>query len=105
MAPPKASFPARILAGDFLGLNWNRVNWMAPYQNIYPYTVTGGWGGRLFSSFVTFGRFDNRAVWINVRNFVLLTPALLLVMVMFFQPDMYQLTTIWYSALGKATPQ
>lgn len=90
MAPPKAPLPARVLAGDFMGVKWNKVSWMAPYSNFYPITMSGGWGGRMWSSFIQYGRFDNRAARIPMRNMALAVPTLVASLVMFVNLDWYQ---------------
>lgn len=90
MAPPKASYAARCLSGNWLGLNWNRVSWMAPYNNFYPITMCGGWGGRMWSSFIQYGRFDNRAALITVRNLILGVPTALMALLMLCNMDWYQ---------------
>ncbi|KEG15601.1 hypothetical protein DQ04_00031350 [Trypanosoma grayi] len=92
MAPPKAPLPARLIAGDFLGFNWNKVTWMAPYNNFYPITACGGLGGRLWSSFIQYGHFHNRATWIVMRNGALAIPSVLAAFVMVSNVD-------WYEAL------
>lgn len=90
MAPPKAALPARVFAGDFMGIKWNRVSWMAPYNNFYPITMCGGWGGRMWSSFIQYGRFDNRAALIPVRNLILGIPTMLMALLMLGNMDWYQ---------------
>ncbi|EAN89578.1 hypothetical protein C3747_120g594c [Trypanosoma cruzi] len=95
MAPPKAPLPARLIAGDFLGFNWNKVTWMAPYNNFYPITVCGGLGGRLWSSFIQYGHFHNRTGYNVVRNGFLAIPSALAAFFMIFNAD-------WYQALASA---
>nr|CCC96131.1 hypothetical protein, unlikely [Trypanosoma congolense IL3000] len=90
MAPPKASLPARVIAGDFLGINWSKVTWMAPYSNFYPITVCGGFGGRLWSSFLQYGHFHNRTTRIVVRNAVLSIPSAIAAFVMISNVDWFQ---------------
>lgn len=105
MAPPKAPLPQRVLAGDFLGLNWNKVSWMAPYNNFYPITMCGGWGGRLWSSFIQYGRFDNRAARINLRNYVLFGPSAFLALLMLCNMDWYQCMQCAYFVTGAPLPE
>lgn len=105
MAPPKASFPARIFAGDFMGINWNRVSWMAPYNNFYPITMCGGWGGRMWSSFIQYGRFDNRVGLIPVRNLVMAVPTLLMALLMLGNMDWYQCMQCAFYLPGIPMPQ
>ncbi|AYU81928.1 conserved hypothetical protein [Leishmania infantum JPCM5] len=105
MAPPKASLPARIFAGDFMGINWNRVSWMAPYNNFYPITMCGGWGGRMWSSFIQYGRFDNRAGLIMVRNLIMGIPTALMALLMLGNMDWYQCMQCAFYLPGIAMPQ
>lgn len=105
MAPPKASLPARFIAGDFLGLNWNKVSWMAPYSNFYPITMCGGWGGRMWSSFIAFGHFHNRTGRIAVRNAILSGPSAFCAFVLFFNCDWYQLMQCAYFVMGTDLPK
>lgn len=105
MAPPKASIPARFLAGDFLGFNWNKVGWMAPYNNFYPITMCGGWGGRFWSNFLQYGHFHNRCNRIVVRNGILAVPTAFMAFVMIFNVDWYQLMQCAYFVLGQPLPQ
>uniref|UniRef100_A0A146L117 Uncharacterized protein n=1 Tax=Lygus hesperus TaxID=30085 RepID=A0A146L117_LYGHE len=78
---------------------------MTPYQNMYPFSITGGWGGRLFSSFIAFGRFDNRAFLVSLRHAMLFAPAGVLAMIMLFQPDWYQMMATCYWAISRPMPQ
>ncbi|ORC87454.1 uncharacterized protein TM35_000222530 [Trypanosoma theileri] len=105
MAPPKASLPARLIAGDFLGFNWNKITWMAPYNNFYPITVCGGLGGRLWSSFIQYGHFHNRATWVAFRNGVLAVPSLLAAFVMISNVDWYEALACAYYFPGWQIPQ
>eukprot|EP00331_Platyophrya_macrostoma_P024835 CAMPEP_0176444184 /NCGR_PEP_ID=MMETSP0127-20121128/22907_1 /TAXON_ID=938130 /ORGANISM="Platyophrya macrostoma, Strain WH" /LENGTH=147 /DNA_ID=CAMNT_0017829635 /DNA_START=38 /DNA_END=481 /DNA_ORIENTATION=+ len=105
MAPPKASIPARLLAGDFLNFNWNKVGWMAPYNNFYPITMCGGWGGRFWSNFLQYGHFHNRCNRIVVRNCILAVPSAFMAFVMIFNVDWYQLMQCVYFVLGQPLPQ
>lgn len=105
MAPPKAPLPARVLAGDFMGVNWNKVSWMAPYNNFYPITMCGGWGGRMWSSFLQYGRFDNRAGWIVARNLVLGAPTALAGLMMLCNMDWYQCIQCVCYCTGASVPQ
>lgn len=91
MAPPKGAITTRIVAGDFLGINWGKVKWMAPYNNFYPITISGGHGNRFFSSWLTYGHFSNRTTLINMRNMVIGIPAVLLTLEIVFMMDWYQL--------------
>ncbi|KAG8345142.1 hypothetical protein ERJ75_001653200 [Trypanosoma vivax] len=90
MAPPKACLPARLIAGDFLGINWTKVSWMAPYSNFYPITVCGGFSGRMWSSFIQYGHFHNRITRIVLRNAVLGVPSALIAIVMVSNMDWFQ---------------
>jgi hypothetical protein len=105
MAPPKASLPARLIAGDFLGLNWAKVSWMAPYSNFYPITMCAGWGGRMWSSFIAFGHFHNRCGRIVVRNAILSGPSAFCAFVLFFNVDWYQLMKCAYFLPGWELPK
>lgn len=105
MAPPKAPLPARLIAGDFMGIKWNRVSWMAPYNNFYPITMCGGWGGRLWSSFIQYGRFDNRAALIPVRNVVLGIPTILCSLMMLCNMDWYQCMQCFAYCTFTSVPQ
>eukprot|EP00758_Cryptobia_borreli_P002534 Tbor_TRINITY_DN3102_c0_g1::TRINITY_DN3102_c0_g1_i1::g.14777::m.14777 len=105
MAPPKACWPQRILSADFLGINWNKVSWMTPYSNFYPITITGGHGNRLWTNFVSFGHFSNRAGLITARNLVLLVPSIYMTICVVFMLDWYQFMLIHYLPLGIPMPE
>ena len=106
MAPPKANLPARLAtAGDLFGLNWTKVTWMAPYNNFYPITLSGGHGNRLWSSFIQYGHFHNRTTHINLRNLILAGPSVFMGLVMLFNVDWYQLMQCLYIPMQWEMPQ
>ena len=104
MAPPKARIPQRLLAGDLFGLNWNKATWKAPYQNHYPITISGGQAARLWSSFVAFGHFANRATYVQLRNLILGIPTFYACLILFTQCNWYQFFAMHCIPLGLPIP-
>ena len=104
MAPPKGTITSRIVSSDFLGINWGKVLWMSPYNNMYPITIGGGHGNRFWTSFIQYGHFANRASRINLRNMVLAVPAVLITVEMFFMLDWYQIVCCSTIPFGLPVP-
>ena len=100
MAPPKASFLFRIQnSGNFLGINWNLVNYKAPYTNNYPQTLFGGSTARRFSSPLFQGHFAHRTSRNNLRQCILAIPAGLFILQIIFNFDQY----LFYKAYAMIT--
>ncbi|KNH05945.1 hypothetical protein XU18_3107 [Perkinsela sp. CCAP 1560/4] len=89
LAPAKGPLMRRVLHPDFLGINWTKVCWGTPFNSCYPHTISGGQVNRLWSNPVSFGFFPNRMSRIHLRQFLLCTPAMVLLMVMVLQPDLW----------------
>ncbi len=105
MAPPKAYWPQRVLAPDFLGIKWCKPTWMAPYSNFYPLTLTAGQQGRLWSSFIHFGNAEHRMWLMHLRSWILAAPSAYLAIVMIGQCDWYQMLWLPHFFLGREMPQ
>eukprot|EP00760_Papus_ankaliazontas_P031938 PhM_4_TR5548/c0_g1_i1/m.53515 len=105
MAPYKAAFLRRILHPDFGGINWTKVTWRAPFNNMYPITLSAGFANRILSNPISFGSYANRATRIHTRNLVLYLPTTYLAIWFVLQPDWYQFVTFHYDALGMPYPE
>lgn len=105
MAPPKAALAWRVVSGDFLGFNWNKVTWMSPYNNFYPITLSAGQGNRMLSNFLQYGHFHNRATYINLRNLIIGVPAFYATLCLVFMLDWYQFMLVHYIPLGIPMPE
>jgi hypothetical protein len=105
MAPPKGLLPQRILGNNFLGINWTKVCWQAPYSNFYPFTMTAGMQGRMWSSPLAYGNKEHRMSYIWVRSCILGIPTAYLSLIMFLQADWYQIMAINYWFLLSDPPQ
>jgi hypothetical protein len=89
MAPAKGFLFQRMMACDFLGINWGKVCWHTPYQNFYPVTVTAGQQGRLYSSPIWWGNKEHRMTRIVVRSLVYVAPSVVLGGLFFLQADWF----------------
>jgi hypothetical protein len=96
MAPPKGRFFQRLIAPDFLGINWTKVTWFTPYNNVYPITMTSGPLWKYWSNPVGYGNNGNRMTRLQARMFVLGIPTGVLAFTLVFQPDWYQGLKILY---------
>ena len=104
-APAKGHFFQRIIAPDFMGINWSKVTWGSPYSNFYPITMTAGGQGRYWSNFIGFGHFSNRMTRCNLRNIILFGPTALLGFVLLFQIDWYNAIQCAYYFPGWEIPE
>ena len=90
MAPTKGFLPQRMMSLDWLGINWTKVCWMAPYSNFYPLTMTAGQQGRMWSSFLWWGNKEHRMTRIVARSYVFAIPSIAMGILIFLQADWYQ---------------
>lgn len=105
LAPPKGHLFQRIISNDFMGINWNKVLWKAPWNNLYPVTLSAGQIGRLWSSPLGFGNHNARMGLIMWRGWMLHIPAMMVGFVMAFQTDWFQLMQCIYYLPGWELPK
>jgi hypothetical protein len=106
MAPPKASWLFRIQnSGDFLGINWTKAMYKAPYTNNYPGQLIGGSTSRRFSSPLFLGHHANRTGLNTARQLVLFVPTILLGLELFFNLDYFTLAKSYYKFIDAPMPE
>lgn len=103
-APPKALWPARVHAPNFLGINWNKVTWQAPHNNMYPLSICAGVVSRAVSSPIWWGNKEHRMQLNTLRNCILILPSVLLGVLFFLQCDQYEILYMIHVLLDRPMP-
>ena len=100
MAPTKALFVQRLMACDFMGMNWCKVTHHGPFNAFYPFSQSGGPQTRIWSHPLWQGNRVNRMGFNTIRMFALATPTIFIAGLIAFMCDWYAPYALYTAVTG-----
>jgi hypothetical protein len=104
MAPPKGMLIQRIMAADFLGFNWMKITFHAPFNNQYPFGMSSGQQSRMWSHPRFQGNRVNRMHLNSLRIAALYAPTVVLVVLFMGMVDWYNMFQLANALAGMEIP-